>query len=43
MGASAIAARGPISDQPADVVIASREVLAGGFRPYERLRARRGS
>jgi len=43
MGASAISARGPISDQPADVVIASREVVAGGFRPYERLRARRGN
>jgi ADP-ribose pyrophosphatase len=43
MGASAIAARGPISDQPADVVIARSEVLAGGFRPYERLRARRGN
>ena len=43
MGASAIAAHGPISDQPADVVIASREVVAGGFRPYERLRARRGN
>ena len=41
MGASAIAARGPIADEPADVVIAGREVLAGGFRPYERLRARR--
>jgi ADP-ribose pyrophosphatase len=30
-----------ICDEPADVVIASREVLAGGFRPYERLCARR--
>src|SRR5215472_2129748 len=26
-----------IADEPADVVIAGREVLAGGFRPYERL------
>ena len=41
MGASAIAVRGPIADEPADVVIAGREVLAGGFRPYEQLRARR--
>jgi len=30
-----------IADEPADVAIAEREVLAGGFRPYERLRARR--
>jgi ADP-ribose pyrophosphatase len=30
-----------IADEPAEVVIAGREVLAGGFRPYERLRARR--
>jgi ADP-ribose pyrophosphatase len=43
MGASAIAVRGAIADEPADVVIAGREVLAGGFRPYERLRARRAS
>jgi ADP-ribose pyrophosphatase len=43
MGASAIAVRGPIADEPADVVIARREVLADGFRPYERLRARRGN
>src|SRR5262252_2881746 len=43
MGASAIAVRGPIADEPADVVIAGREVLAGGFRPYARLRARRGN
>src|SRR5262249_18116808 len=43
MGASAIAASGPIADEPADVAIASREVLGGGFRPYERLRTRRGN
>ena len=41
MGTSAIAVRGPIADEPADVVIAGREVLAPGFRPYERVRARR--
>ncbi|HEX4829260.1 MAG TPA: NUDIX domain-containing protein [Xanthobacteraceae bacterium] len=33
----------PIADEPADVVIVGREVLAGGYRPYERLRARRGN
>jgi ADP-ribose pyrophosphatase len=43
MGTSAIAVRGPIADEPADVVIAGREVLAGGFRPYERVRARRAN
>jgi ADP-ribose pyrophosphatase len=43
MGTSAIAVRGPIADEPADVVIAGREVRAGGFRPYERLRARRAN
>ena len=43
MSASAIAVRGPIADEAADVVIASREVIAGGFRPYERLRARRAN
>ncbi len=43
MGSSAIAVRGPIADEPADVVIAGREVLGGGFRPYERLRARRAN
>jgi ADP-ribose pyrophosphatase len=32
-----------IADEPADVVIAGREVLAPGFRPYERLRARRAN
>ena len=31
----------PIADEPADVAIADRKVLAGGFRPYERLRAQR--
>src|SRR5262245_13242228 len=30
-----------IADEPADVAIEAREVLAGGFRPYERVRARR--
>src|SRR5262244_1051052 len=43
MGTSAIAVRGPIADEPADVVIAGREVVAGGFRPYERVRARRAN
>ena len=43
MGTSAIAVRGPIADEPADVVIAGREVLAPGFRPYERVRARRAN
>jgi hypothetical protein len=43
MSASPIAVRGPIADQPADVVNAGREVLAGGFRPYERLRVRRAN
>jgi ADP-ribose pyrophosphatase len=42
MRASGIPEDGPIADEPADVRIAEREVLAGGFRPYERLRARRG-
>jgi ADP-ribose pyrophosphatase len=31
----------PIADDRADVVIAGREVLAEGFRRYERLRVRR--
>jgi ADP-ribose pyrophosphatase len=43
MGTSAIAVRGPIADEPADVVIAGREVVAGGFRPYERVRTRRAN
>jgi ADP-ribose diphosphatase len=43
MRASAMPPGGPIADEPADVVISDREVLAGGFRPYERLRARRGN
>ena len=30
-----------IADAAADVLIEAREVLAGGFRPYERVRARR--
>jgi ADP-ribose pyrophosphatase len=30
-----------IADEPADVAIAAREILGGGFRPYERLRAQR--
>jgi ADP-ribose pyrophosphatase len=41
MSASAMPPGGPIADEGADVVIADREVLARGFRPYERLRARR--
>ena len=41
MRASVIPPGGPIADQPADVAIAEREALAGGFRPYERLRAQR--
>jgi ADP-ribose pyrophosphatase len=42
MRASAMPPGGPIADEPADVAIVDREVLAGGFRPYERMRARRG-
>jgi ADP-ribose diphosphatase len=38
---SEISRDAPIADESADVVIAGREVLAPGFRPYERLRARR--
>src|SRR5262245_30822615 len=30
-----------IADEPTDVTIEGRDVLARGFRPYERLRARR--
>ena len=30
-----------LADQPADVAIEAREVLAHAFRPYERVRARR--
>ena len=41
MPASEISRDAEIADQPADVAIAEREVLAGGFRPYERLRAQR--
>src|SRR5436190_12925851 len=41
MPVSAILPGGPIADAPADVVIAGREVLARGFRPYERVQARR--
>jgi ADP-ribose pyrophosphatase len=36
-------ARLAIADEPADLVIAGREVLASGFRPYERLRSRRAN
>jgi ADP-ribose pyrophosphatase len=32
----------PIADGPADVVISGREILAEGFRPYERYRFLRG-
>ena len=41
MPVSAILPGGPIADEPADVVIAGREVLARGFRPYERVQALR--
>ena len=41
MRASVIPPGGPIADESADVTIAEREALAGGFRPYERLRAQR--
>jgi ADP-ribose pyrophosphatase len=30
-----------IADEPADAAVVEREVLAGGFRPYERVRAQR--
>jgi ADP-ribose pyrophosphatase len=30
-----------VADEPADVVIVEREVLGSGFRPYERVQARR--
>jgi ADP-ribose pyrophosphatase len=30
-----------IADEPADAAVVAREVLAGGFRPYERVRAQR--
>lgn len=43
MRASAIPLGGPIADESADAVIVDREVLAPGFRPYERLRVRRGN
>src|SRR5215467_2708353 len=42
MATSRISRDVAIADEATDVVIASREVLAGGFRPYARLRARRG-
>ena len=42
MRASATPPGGPIADEPADVAIVDREGLAGGLRPYERLRARPG-
>ena len=38
MGASMSAVRGPIADQAADVAVLGREILAEGFRRYERLR-----
>jgi ADP-ribose pyrophosphatase len=41
MRASVIPPDGSIADEPADAAIVEREVLAGGFRPYERLRAQR--
>src|SRR5919201_6881442 len=39
--ASVFPPAGSIADEPADAAIVEREVLAGGFRPYERLRAQR--
>jgi ADP-ribose pyrophosphatase len=41
MRASVVPPDGPIADEPADAAIVEREILAGGFRPYERLRAQR--
>jgi ADP-ribose pyrophosphatase len=41
MPASELPRNALIADAPADVAIETREVLAGGFRPYERVRARR--
>ncbi len=41
MRATVVPPDGPIADEPADAAIVEREVLAGGFRPYERLRAQR--
>jgi ADP-ribose pyrophosphatase len=41
MPGSDIRTGGAIADEPTDVAVAEREVLAGGFRPYERLRAQR--
>jgi ADP-ribose pyrophosphatase len=38
MGRSASAAHGPIADAPADAALSHRQVLAEGFRRYERLR-----
>jgi ADP-ribose pyrophosphatase len=38
MGRSAKAVHGPIADTPAGVVISPPEILAAGFRRYERLR-----
>jgi ADP-ribose pyrophosphatase len=38
MGRSASPAYGPIADAPADAALSHREVLAEGFRRYERLR-----
>src|SRR6516162_1549715 len=40
MAASEIGRDPRIADESADVVIEGREVLARGFRPYERVRAR---
>ena len=38
MGRSVGAARGPIADAPADAALSRRDVLAEGFRRYERVR-----
>jgi ADP-ribose pyrophosphatase len=39
MRTSVIPPGSSIADEPADAAIVEREVLAGGFRPYQRLRA----
>src|SRR5262245_40675629 len=43
MAGSEISRDAAIADEPADVEIAGHEVRAGGFRPYERVRARRAN
>jgi ADP-ribose pyrophosphatase len=41
MAVSNIPSEPAIADEPADAAIVEREVVAGGFRPYERVRAQR--